>query len=274
CDPRRTGRVTSPSLVPATRTDAGRAGSRAPGPAAERPAPASARAARCCGEGHAVAGKVRWRAEARSACSVPRSARRLLRSDVAANSYRPPLTSPAGHDPRYGLPAPHGDVIGVAWAGARRRSEVRPDGCATRGRGRRLAPRPGSTACTGNTVGNGSTVGIGSTVGTGGSDTGAAVNRLGCVLESSRPLAVLRLSGPLDLASSVELRMTLQKALAEQPSGVVVDVAALTVQEDIALTVFSAFARTAAAWPACPVVLCAPPAEVNAALNRLAISRS
>jgi len=100
------------------------------------------------------------------------------------------------------------------------------------------------------------------------------MSRLACVVESSRPVALVRLTGPLDLGSSVELRTALQKALAEQPSGVVIDLAGLTVEEDIALTAFSAFARTAAAWPGCPVVLCAPPAEVNATLDRLAISRA
>jgi hypothetical protein len=103
---------------------------------------------------------------------------------------------------------------------------------------------------------------------------GTVTSRLDCVLESSRPVALVRLCGLLDLGSSLDLRTTLQKALAEQPSGVVIDVAGLTVEEDIVLTVFSAFARTAAAWPGCPVVLCAPLAEVNAALDRLAISRA
>jgi hypothetical protein len=100
------------------------------------------------------------------------------------------------------------------------------------------------------------------------------VSRFACVLESSQPVALVRLSGLLDLGSSLDLRTTLQKALAEQPSGVVIDVAGMAVEEDIVLTVFSAFARTAAAWPGCPVVLCAPPAEVSGGLNRLAISRA
>jgi anti-sigma regulatory factor (Ser/Thr protein kinase)/anti-anti-sigma regulatory factor len=99
-------------------------------------------------------------------------------------------------------------------------------------------------------------------------------SRLGCVLESSRPVAVVRLSGPLGIGSSLDLRTALQKALAEQPAGVVIDIAGLTVKEDIALTVFSAFARTAAAWPGCRVVLCAAPADARAALDRLAISQA
>jgi len=100
------------------------------------------------------------------------------------------------------------------------------------------------------------------------------MNRVACVVESAQPVALVRLSGRLDLGSSLDLRKALQKALAEQPSGVVIDVAGLMVEEDIALATFSAFARCAAAWPGCPVVLCAPPAEISAALNRLAISRA
>jgi anti-anti-sigma regulatory factor len=105
-------------------------------------------------------------------------------------------------------------------------------------------------------------------------DESAGPTKLTCVLESLSPVALVRLAGPLDLASSVELGMSLQKALAQQPSGVIVDVAGLTVEEDVTLTVFSAFARTAAAWAGCPVVLCAPSPILAAALDRLGISRS
>jgi anti-anti-sigma regulatory factor/anti-sigma regulatory factor (Ser/Thr protein kinase) len=93
-------------------------------------------------------------------------------------------------------------------------------------------------------------------------------------LESAAPVAVVRLAGQLDLAAGVALRAGLQKALAEQPSGIVVDVSELTVDDDVTLTAFSAFAGAAAEWPGCPVVLCAPSTALGAALDRLTISRA
>jgi anti-anti-sigma regulatory factor/anti-sigma regulatory factor (Ser/Thr protein kinase) len=94
------------------------------------------------------------------------------------------------------------------------------------------------------------------------------------MLEESSPVALVRVAGELDLASSVEIRAALHKALAEQPSGIVVDVAGLTVEDDLTLTVFSGFAGTAAELAGCPVALCAPTTAVHTALQRLAIDWS
>jgi len=100
------------------------------------------------------------------------------------------------------------------------------------------------------------------------------VSELRCAVESRSPIAVLRLSGDLDGASRVALRSALQKALAEQPSGIVVDLAELTAADDLSLTVFSRFAGTAAEWSDCPVALCAPSVALGAALDRMAIGRA
>jgi anti-anti-sigma factor len=97
---------------------------------------------------------------------------------------------------------------------------------------------------------------------------------LRCVLEKSSPVAVIRVTGELDLVTSVEIRAALHKALAEQPSGIVVDVAELTVEDDLTLTIFSGFAGTAAELAGCPVALCAPDPALRTALHRLAIDRS
>src|SRR5437773_117807 len=98
--------------------------------------------------------------------------------------------------------------------------------------------------------------------------------QLRCDLEERLPVAVLRVAGELDLRSSAELRGQLWKVLSEQPSGVVIDVSALIVVEDLALTVFSAYASVAARWPGCPVALCGPSPELSSALARLAITRT
>lgn len=94
------------------------------------------------------------------------------------------------------------------------------------------------------------------------------------MLEDSSPVALVRVTGELDLANSVELRAALHKALAEQPSGIVVDVAELTVEDDLTLTVFTGFAGTAAELAGCPVALCAPSAGLGMALERLAIDHA
>jgi anti-anti-sigma regulatory factor/anti-sigma regulatory factor (Ser/Thr protein kinase) len=95
-----------------------------------------------------------------------------------------------------------------------------------------------------------------------------------CALESRSPVAVLRASGWLNLATSVELRTALHKALGEQPEGIAVDVSELSVDDDLALTVFSGFANAAAEWSACPVVLYGPSPALADTLDRLAINRT
>ena len=97
---------------------------------------------------------------------------------------------------------------------------------------------------------------------------------LRCALESRSPVALIRASGQLSITTSPELRAFLQKALAEQPEGIAIDVSELTVDDDLALTVFTAFASSAAEWSACPVVLYAPTRAFAEAVDRLAIDRT
>jgi anti-sigma regulatory factor (Ser/Thr protein kinase) len=94
------------------------------------------------------------------------------------------------------------------------------------------------------------------------------------VLESSAPVALVRLTGRLDLLTAIEARAALHKALAEQPTAIVVDLAGVSVDDDVVLTVFSAVARTAAGWPGCPVLLADPDARLRAGLDRMAVSRA
>jgi len=97
---------------------------------------------------------------------------------------------------------------------------------------------------------------------------------LTCVWEVAAPLAVVRLSGRLDLGTAVDVRTTLYKALTEQPAAIVVDLSGLTVEDDVTLTVFLAFARTAAGWPGCPVLLCGAAGTLAEALDRMGIHRA
>lgn len=96
---------------------------------------------------------------------------------------------------------------------------------------------------------------------------------LHCQVERSFPVAVVRLSGRLDLATAARARTTLAKCLADQPTAVVIDVSGLTVVDELLLTMFAALCRGAAEWPGAAVLLCAPGAELAEALGRTAVSR-
>jgi anti-anti-sigma regulatory factor/anti-sigma regulatory factor (Ser/Thr protein kinase) len=87
------------------------------------------------------------------------------------------------------------------------------------------------------------------------------------------PVAVVRAQGALDLASAPMLRAALLKCLANQPDGILLDAAELTVVDDIHLTALMVAARHAAAWPAIPILMCAASPEVAAATRRLGLDR-
>jgi anti-anti-sigma regulatory factor len=87
------------------------------------------------------------------------------------------------------------------------------------------------------------------------------------------PLVVVRVAGPLTLATAPQLRVAVLKALAEEPHAVLLDVRELAVTDDVHLTVLIALARHAAAWPSIPIMLCGPDQALTAAVARLAIDR-
>jgi anti-anti-sigma regulatory factor/anti-sigma regulatory factor (Ser/Thr protein kinase) len=101
-----------------------------------------------------------------------------------------------------------------------------------------------------------------------------AARPLTCTEESPPPITVFSVAGQLDLTTAADARAALHKALAEQPDAIVLDLAGLVVTDDVALTVFTAFGRAAAAWPGCAVLLSAPDAEVLADLHRMAVNRA
>jgi anti-anti-sigma regulatory factor/anti-sigma regulatory factor (Ser/Thr protein kinase) len=98
--------------------------------------------------------------------------------------------------------------------------------------------------------------------------------RLTWEIERDLPVAVIRLQGVLDVDTAPEVRLAVATAVTAQPAAVVLDLAAVTAADDVVLTVFSAMARSAAAWPGCPVVLSCPTGEVAAGLRRMAVNRS
>ena len=92
-----------------------------------------------------------------------------------------------------------------------------------------------------------------------------------CSLDLEPLVAVVRVSGHLDLASVVTLRAVMLKGLAAQPEAVLVDAAELVLTGDIHLTALAAAARYAAAWPSIPVILCGPSPDVASAARRMGI---
>jgi anti-anti-sigma factor len=88
-----------------------------------------------------------------------------------------------------------------------------------------------------------------------------------CMVETDRPYALVRVSGVLDLAGSVEIRCAVLKCLVEQPEAVLVDLGRMRVADPTALSVFIAMARQAAMWPAIPLMLCGPRPEAAALLR-------
>lgn len=97
---------------------------------------------------------------------------------------------------------------------------------------------------------------------------------LTCTSTTSGPVAVLAFAGRLDLDGVASVRTALHKALADQPAAIVVDLADVDVDNDVTLTVFSAFASFAGRWSGCPVVMSVPDQRPRAHLHRLGITRT
>ncbi|MGA4728548.1 ATP-binding protein [Micromonospora taraxaci] len=83
-------------------------------------------------------------------------------------------------------------------------------------------------------------------------------SRITCEVRTTAPVAVVRLAGALHLGTMRSVHRALSDALADQPEALVVDMAEVSVEDRLALSVFAATARSAEEWPAVPVVLCAP----------------
>ncbi|WFE99144.1 ATP-binding protein [Micromonospora sp. WMMD964] len=83
-------------------------------------------------------------------------------------------------------------------------------------------------------------------------------SRITCEVRTTAPVAVVRLAGALHLGTMRSVHRALSDALVDQPEALVVDLAEVSVEDRLALSVFAATARRAEEWPAVPVVLCAP----------------
>jgi anti-anti-sigma regulatory factor/anti-sigma regulatory factor (Ser/Thr protein kinase) len=93
-----------------------------------------------------------------------------------------------------------------------------------------------------------------------------------CDLERGFPVSVVHATGRLGIASAPVLRRALLKACADQPELILVDVAQLRVEEDLALTALPMLARQAAA-DGIAMIIIGPPAALRRQLEAMAIAR-
>jgi anti-anti-sigma factor len=95
---------------------------------------------------------------------------------------------------------------------------------------------------------------------------------IACEIDSSSPVTVVSVRGELNLSTVDTVRSALRKVLADDPTAIVIDLTGVVLIDDITLTMFGAFARTAAGWPGCPVLLSTAEPAVADGLDRLAVN--
>ena len=83
--------------------------------------------------------------------------------------------------------------------------------------------------------------------------------------------AIVRLSGELGLHTVDQLRSAVSKCLADEPSGLIVELDGTTVTTPIALGAFGSLARRAAEWPGVLVALAVSDGPVRDLLRRTAL---
>jgi anti-anti-sigma regulatory factor len=86
-------------------------------------------------------------------------------------------------------------------------------------------------------------------------------SQLVCRPEQELPVAVLRVSGVLDLVTGAALHHAVQGCLAAEPEAVLIDVTGLEVHDPAALAVLASVVSQTAEWPAAPIVLCGAGAD-------------
>jgi anti-anti-sigma factor len=86
-------------------------------------------------------------------------------------------------------------------------------------------------------------------------------------------VAVVALTGRLDLEAAPKVQSALLRRLADRPRGVVVDLVGVQAVDPVCAAVFSAVAHPATRWPGTTVVLCRPWAPIAEVLTSSAESR-
>lgn len=81
-------------------------------------------------------------------------------------------------------------------------------------------------------------------------------SQLICRPERDLPVAVLRVSGTLDLVTADALDQAVRRSLSAEPEAFLMDVSDLKIRDRRALDVLAGVACQTAEWPAVPIVLC------------------
>ena len=90
-------------------------------------------------------------------------------------------------------------------------------------------------------------------------------SQLVCRPELNLPVALLRVTGVLDLITADALRRAVTRSLSAQPEALLVDVSGLEVSDPLGLRALSDVVCATAEWPRVPIVLCgAGPATTDA----------
>src|SRR3569623_2635041 len=92
-------------------------------------------------------------------------------------------------------------------------------------------------------------------------------SQLVCRPERELPVGVLRVSGTLDLVTADALELAVRRCLSAQPEALLIDVAALEINEPLALDVLAQVVCQTADWPAVPIVLCGASAQPTRAVT-------
>ena len=100
-------------------------------------------------------------------------------------------------------------------------------------------------------------------------------SQLVCRPEQDLPVAVLRVSGVLDLVTSAALDRAVARSLSAQPRALLVDIDRMDVADPLGLRVLRSVVSRTAKWPAVPIVLCgASAAEAGAVADSPGITAS
>jgi anti-anti-sigma regulatory factor len=99
-------------------------------------------------------------------------------------------------------------------------------------------------------------------------------SQLVCRPERELPVAMLRVTGVLDLVTGAALHNAARTCLAAQPEAVLIDVTDLEIRDPRGLAVLTEVVDETAEWPAVPIVLCGAGAETASRIARSPAARS
>jgi anti-anti-sigma regulatory factor/anti-sigma regulatory factor (Ser/Thr protein kinase) len=97
--------------------------------------------------------------------------------------------------------------------------------------------------------------------------------RISFEVDLDPPVITVRARGVLDSANAAELRAALVECLADQPTGVVVDVSELAVVDELALSVFVTAAQESQRWPGTRIAVGGLAPDIAPAVERMGIAR-